>query len=68
MPPNPEGTRPIMSTLITPRIDVRRSADRLASRLTWLDSRHSFAVGRPDDDPRNTHHGQLIVQIGRAHV
>ena len=61
MPPNPEGTRPIMSTLITPRIDVRRSADRLASRLTWLDSRHSFAVGRPDDDPHNTHHGQLIV-------
>jgi quercetin 2,3-dioxygenase len=46
-----------MSTLITQRIDVRRSADRLA----WLDSRHSFAVGRPDDDPRNTRHGLLIV-------
>lgn len=50
-----------MSTLISPRIDVRRAADRLVSRLDWLDSKHSFAVGRPDDDPRNTHHGLLLV-------
>jgi quercetin 2,3-dioxygenase len=43
------------------QIDVRPAADRLASRLAWLDSRHSFAVGRRDDDPRNTHHGLLLV-------
>jgi quercetin 2,3-dioxygenase len=60
----PHRTRkgdPPMSTLILPRIEVRRAADRPASRLSWLESRHSFAVGRPDDDPRNTHHGLLLV-------
>ena len=50
-----------MSTLISPRIDVRRAGDRLVSRLDWLESKHSFAVGRPDDDPGNTHHGLLLV-------
>jgi len=50
-----------MSTLILPQVDVRRAADRLVSRLSWLDSKHSFAVGRRDDDPRNSHHGLLLV-------
>lgn len=45
---------------LTPRVDVRRAADRFASRYAWLDSKHSFSFG-PHFDPANTHHGLLLV-------
>jgi len=41
-------------------VDVRRAADRFATRIGWLDSKHSFSFGghyRPD----NTHFGLLLV-------
>lgn len=43
-----------------PRIDVRRAAERAATRISWLDSKHSFSFGR-HYDPANTHHGLLLV-------
>jgi quercetin 2,3-dioxygenase len=46
---------------LTPRVQVRRAGDRPATQLPWLDSRHSFAVGHPLDEPGNTHHGLLLV-------
>ena len=51
-----------MSTTRTlqPGIDVRRAADRYATRIDWLDSKHSFSFGR-HHDPANTHHGLLLV-------
>jgi redox-sensitive bicupin YhaK (pirin superfamily) len=39
---------------------VRRAADRFHTRLSWLDSWHSFSFG-PHHDPDNTHHGLLLV-------
>lgn len=50
-----------MSALLTPTVDVRRAGDRLASRLSWLDSKHSFSLGTHRPDPTNTHHGLLLV-------
>jgi len=41
-------------------IDVRRAADRFATRIPWLDSHHSFSFGS-HYDPANTHHGLLLV-------
>ncbi len=41
-------------------IDVRRSADRPHTRISWLDSHHSFSFGR-HWDPSNTGHGLLLV-------
>jgi hypothetical protein len=41
-------------------VDVRRSAERDATRISWLDSKHSFSFGR-HYDPDNTHHGLLLV-------
>src|SRR6202012_1067331 len=43
-----------------PMVDVRRSGERAATRISWLDSKHSFSFG-PHYDPRNTHHGLLLV-------
>jgi redox-sensitive bicupin YhaK (pirin superfamily) len=43
-----------------PTVDVRRAADRFATRLDWLTSAHSFSFGR-HYDPRNTGHGLLLV-------
>lgn len=43
-----------------PAMDVRRSADRFATRIDWLDSKHSFSFGR-HYDPSNTGHGLLLV-------
>jgi redox-sensitive bicupin YhaK (pirin superfamily) len=43
-----------------PSIDVRRAGERPATRLGWLDSKHSFSFG-PHRDPANTHHGLLLV-------
>ena len=41
-------------------IDVRRAGERFATRIGWLDSRHSFSFGR-HYDPGNTHFGLLLV-------
>ncbi|MGW6336808.1 pirin family protein [Nocardia rhamnosiphila] len=49
-----------MSTLPTPHIDVHRAGDRLKTRISWLDSKHSFSFGA-HYDPENTHHGLLLV-------
>jgi redox-sensitive bicupin YhaK (pirin superfamily) len=43
-----------------PVVDVRRAVDRFATQLSWLDSHHSFSFSR-HYDPRNTHHGLLLV-------
>ncbi|WP_370248818.1 pirin family protein [Nocardioides sp.] len=45
---------------LTPQVDIRRAADRFASRYDWLDSHHSFSFG-PHQDRANTHHGLLLV-------
>jgi quercetin 2,3-dioxygenase len=44
----------------TPTIDIRRGDERFATRLGWLDSRHSFSFSR-HWDADNTHHGLLLV-------
>ena len=41
-------------------IDIRRADERFETKLDWLDSKHSFSFG-PHRDPRNTHHGLLLV-------
>ena len=41
-------------------IDVQRATDRFHTQLDWLDSWHSFSFGQ-HHDPRNTHHGLLLV-------
>jgi redox-sensitive bicupin YhaK (pirin superfamily) len=41
-------------------VDVRRAADRFATRIGWLDSKHSFSFSS-HWDPGNTHHGLLLV-------
>jgi quercetin 2,3-dioxygenase len=40
--------------------DVRRTGERFATRIDWLDSKHSFSFGQ-HYDPANTHHGLLLV-------
>jgi redox-sensitive bicupin YhaK (pirin superfamily) len=49
-----------MTQTLKPTVDVRRAADRFATRLSWLDSKHSFSFSR-HYDPQNTHHGLLLV-------
>jgi redox-sensitive bicupin YhaK (pirin superfamily) len=50
-----------MSTnLLTPNVDIRRAEDRFKTRISWLDSKHSFSFGA-HYDPANTHHGLLLV-------
>jgi redox-sensitive bicupin YhaK (pirin superfamily) len=46
--------------MTTAQVDVRRAADRFATRLDWLDSKHSFSFGA-HYDAANTHHGVLLV-------
>ncbi|MFI5048099.1 MAG: pirin family protein [Acidimicrobiia bacterium] len=41
-------------------VDVRRSAERFHTQLSWLDSWHSFSFG-PHHDAANQHHGLLLV-------
>ncbi|HEX3898441.1 MAG TPA: pirin family protein [Mycobacteriales bacterium] len=41
-------------------VDVRRAADRDHTKISWLDSKHSFSFGS-HYDPSNTHHGLLLV-------
>jgi quercetin 2,3-dioxygenase len=45
---------------LTPTVDVRRAADRFATRTSWLDSKHSFSFGHHHDSA-NVHHGLLLV-------
>jgi redox-sensitive bicupin YhaK (pirin superfamily) len=49
-----------MSTALRPQVDIRRSGDRSATKIDWLDSKHSFSFGG-EYDPANTHHGLLLV-------
>ncbi|MFI5041955.1 MAG: pirin family protein, partial [Acidimicrobiales bacterium] len=49
-----------MAAMIKPEVDVRRSRERMATRIGWLDSRHSFSFG-PHHEPANTHFGVLLV-------
>jgi redox-sensitive bicupin YhaK (pirin superfamily) len=41
-------------------VDIRRADTRPHSRISWLDSRHSFSFG-PHYDPANVGHGLLLV-------
>lgn len=41
-------------------VDIRRAADRLAIKIGWLCSNHSFSFSHHYDPP-NTHHGLLLV-------
>lgn len=45
---------------LQPTVDIRRSDERFKTKLSWLDSRHSFSFSR-HYDPLNTHHGLLLV-------
>lgn len=49
-----------MSAPLTAHIDVHRAGDRSKTRVSWLDSKHSFSFGQ-HYDPDNTHHGLLLV-------
>lgn len=49
-----------MTTLLTPRVDIRRADERFKTAISWLDSKHSFSFGG-HYDPANTHHGLLLV-------
>ncbi len=43
-----------------PAIEIRTRDHHFQTRTSWLDSRHCFSFG-PHYDPRNTHHGLLLV-------
>jgi hypothetical protein len=45
---------------MTTTIDIRRADQRFATKIDWLDSKHSFSFG-PHFDPTNTGHGLLLV-------
>jgi redox-sensitive bicupin YhaK (pirin superfamily) len=49
-----------LMALLAPSVDVRRSGDRFATDIGWLDSKHSFSFGQ-HYDARNTHFGLLLV-------
>jgi quercetin 2,3-dioxygenase len=49
-----------MLTELLPGVDVRRSRERFATRIDWLESLHSFSFGH-HYDARNTHFGLLLV-------
>jgi len=42
------------------QVGVRRAHERFATRIGWLDSKHSFSFGH-HHDRANTHHGLLLV-------
>ncbi len=44
----------------TASVDIRPAADRAATKISWLDSKHSFSFG-DHYDPANTHFGLLLV-------
>src|SRR4029450_8354815 len=41
-------------------VHIRRADDRAKTKISWLDSKHSFSFG-DHYDPGNTHHGLLLV-------
>jgi redox-sensitive bicupin YhaK (pirin superfamily) len=45
---------------LAPHVDVRRADERPQTKISWLDSKHSFSFGR-HYDAANTHHGLLLV-------
>jgi redox-sensitive bicupin YhaK (pirin superfamily) len=45
---------------LRPALDLRDSASRDATKIDWLDSKHSFSFGH-HYDARNTHFGLLLV-------
>jgi len=49
-----------MTNLALPEVDIRRSGQRFATDIDWLDSHHCFSFGR-HYDPSNTHFGLLLV-------
>jgi quercetin 2,3-dioxygenase len=49
-----------MTAPLQPTVDVRRRDERFTTKLSWLDSKHSFSFSR-HYDPQNTHHGLLLV-------
>ena len=49
-----------MTAVHGPSLDIRRADDRFKTRISWLDSKHSFSFGG-HYDPDNTHHGLLLV-------
>ena len=49
-----------MATGLRRQLELRRSGERFATRIDWLDSKHSFSFG-PHYDPANTHFGLLLV-------
>jgi len=50
----------VRSTQLEPVVEVRRAGERPKTNLGWLSSKHSFSFGN-HFDPRNTHHGLLLV-------
>jgi redox-sensitive bicupin YhaK (pirin superfamily) len=50
----------VTTSHLTEHVDIRRSADRDATKISWLDSKNSFSFGG-HYDPANTHHGVLLV-------
>jgi redox-sensitive bicupin YhaK (pirin superfamily) len=50
----------VSTDLLVPGIDVKRTGERFATRIDWLDSKHSFSFGQ-HYDPGNTHFGLLLV-------
>src|SRR5438046_1622818 len=46
--------------IVAESVDVRRANERMHTKIDWLDSWHSFSFGE-QYDPRNTHHGLLLV-------
>ncbi len=48
------------SAALAEKVDIRRSADRDVTKISWLDSKHSFSFGRHYDSA-NTSHGVLLV-------
>jgi redox-sensitive bicupin YhaK (pirin superfamily) len=49
-----------MSTLPTPKVDIRPADKRYKTDIGWLDSKHSFSFGN-HRYRSNTHHGLLLV-------
>jgi hypothetical protein len=49
-----------MSTLLTPKVDIRPADKRYKTNFGWLDSKHSFSFGQHQHRD-NSHHGLLLV-------
>jgi hypothetical protein len=49
-----------MDPMMPSQVDIRRAESRFKTRISWLDSKHSFSFGS-HYDAGNTHHGLLLV-------